>query len=155
MRGLKLAGLLAGGFVFHWWWSRFLTVGGLAPDWLLVSTVALAGLYGPALGQFFGFAWGLGLGTLTVHLFGAHSLLLTVIAYVVGRGRRQMDLSSPSSQVIVTALISAAYVLAYGLLGRVFGGRFLWAGWKVFVFGSCFNAIAAPVVFAVLEELLD
>jgi rod shape-determining protein MreD len=147
--------LLSLGFVFDWWWGHYCLVWGLAPEWLLVSTVALSGLYGPVLGETYGFLWGIGLGTLSVRLFGAHALLLTVIAYVVGNGRRQMDLSSPPSQVLVTWLISSFYILALGLLAKVSGGEFQWAGWKVFLFGSLLNGAVSPLVFAAIEEILD
>lgn len=154
MRALLMILIFGLGFILDWWWGRTLAVWGVAPDWLLVATVALAGLGGPVQGQICGFLWGLCLDTLSVHLFGARALLFSGTGYLVGRSRRQMDLSSPPSQAIVVGLLSAAYFLALGSLGRLFEGAFLWTGWKVFFLGSLFNALVAPFIFSLVERIL-
>ncbi len=154
MRALRLAGLLAAAFLVEWWWGSYLSLGGVAPDWLFIATVALAGLYGPIPGQVFGFLWGLALDTLTVRLFGGHALMFSFVGYAVGRSRRQMDLSSPPSQVVMVAFLTVGYALALGLLGRLIDGSFLWPGWKIFIFTPLLNAVAAPFVFAAVEKAL-
>ena len=153
-RAFRLALLFVLGFLFDWWWRRYLSIGGLSPDWLLVATVALSGLQGPVYGQSFGFPWGLGLDTLAVRLFGGRALLFTLTGFIVGSARRQTDLSGPGSQFVMMALITVAYALALGVVGAVFGPGFLWPGWKAFLFLPLFNAAAAPFVFIVVERVL-
>jgi len=151
MRPVFLIGLFAVGALFDWWWRRYFSIGGVGPSWLLVTTIALAALDGPVPAQLIGFVWGLVLDAFGVHLFGANALALSLTAYLVGRGRRLLDLSSPPSQAVLVAFLSIGYALFYATLGSIFLEEFLWPGWRG-VFGvPLANALAAPFVFYYLR----
>ena len=143
------------GLMGHWLWSTHLTVFGLAPQLLLILTVAVAARRGPVVGQCFGFAWGLFLDVLGVHLFGAQALGLTLVGYFVGSLRRQMDVSSPPSQLMLVGLLTPSYFLFYGLAGWVFERHFFWVGWPSFVADPFYNCLVAPFGFALTKKWMD
>ncbi|MBI4057115.1 MAG: rod shape-determining protein MreD [Elusimicrobia bacterium] len=143
--------LFVGALVLQWWWSTYLSIGGLAPQCLLVLTVAVAAYRGPEMGQGMGFFWGLFLDTLGVHLFGAHALLLSLMGFLVGRLRRQVDVASLPPQVLAVWVLSIIYSLLYHLLGLMFLREFLWWGWWAFVFVPIMNACLAPFVFYLID----
>lgn len=136
------------GAVVHWLWCTYFTVGGMAPQVLLILTVAIASRSGPVAGLCYGFAWGLFLDVLSAHVFGAHALGLTLTAYFVGLLRRQMDVASIPSQAMLLAVLTPVYMLFWGLAGLVFEHRFLWPGWSVFVVSPVYNCVVSPFAFA-------
>ena len=142
---------LAGVWV-QWIWSTYLSFWGLAPQVLLVLTVALASREGPVLAISFAFAWGLCNDVARIHLFGVEALLLTCVAYGVGLVRHQIDLSSLLPQVVLLAAISYVYFPASAAVGLVFEGHAFWAGWREFFLTPIFNCIVAPGVFLFVER---
>jgi rod shape-determining protein MreD len=152
VRPLRALGIFTLGLVLEWLWSTSWAVFGLSPCLLLVMTVAIAAYSGPVAGQCYGFFWGLFLDVLGAHTFGAGALALTLVGYCVGVIKRQMDVSSPASQVMVVAVVSLAYALFLGLAGLVFERRFLWGGWSLFVGAPLYNCVVAPPVFFFLRK---
>lgn len=153
---ILLAGLVfVAAIILHWLWSSYLPVFGLAPQILLILTVAVASCSGPVAGQCFGFAWGLVWDALGAHVFGAHALALTLTAYGVGMLRKQLDVSSGRSQLVLLAVLTPAYLLFYGLTGLVFEKSFLWAGWKVFLLCPFYNCLVAPLLFEPTRKWVD
>lgn len=150
--------IIGGAFVFivgmllHWWWSTYLTLWGVAPHLLLILTVAISASAGPVAGQCYGFAWGLFLDTVGVHLFGANALVFTVVAYLVGSARRQMDVSSPLSQTMVVAVVTVGHLLGLAMLGLLFERQAFWAGWTAALAAPAVNALAAPFLFPVIQR---
>lgn len=51
MNFLKLAVVFVAAMAAQWWWSTHLSIAGVAPQLLLVLTVATAARYGPLLGH--------------------------------------------------------------------------------------------------------
>jgi len=147
---LFLLGMLA-----QWGCSTYLSFFGIAPQILLILTVVVASTQGPVPGQCFGFAWGLFLDVLGAHLFGANALGLTVAAYLVGMGRRQMDVSSPIPQIMVVGASTVAYFLFLGGAGIVFARHAFWVGWTAFLFDPLLNCLVAPAAFYVVDRMID
>ncbi|MFA6030978.1 MAG: rod shape-determining protein MreD [Elusimicrobiota bacterium] len=151
---MRLAALFVLGMAAEWFWSTRLDVWGLAPRLLLLLTVATASQAGPVAGQTYGFFWGLFLDALSAHTFGAGALALTLVGYLVGNLRRQMDVSSPTSQMMVAGVVSTAFWLFVGFAGLVFEHRFLWVGWKLFTLGTLYNVLVAPAAFSAVRRAL-
>lgn len=147
---LFLAGMLA-----QWAWSTYFSLFGLVPQVLLILTIALSSQEGPVVGMSFGFAWGLFLDTLGAHLFGANALAMTLAAYIVGIGKRQMDVTSPLSQVMVTALLTVACSAFLAAAGLLFEHQSFWVGWLAFLLTPVLNAAAAPFLFVVIARTIE
>lgn len=143
------------GVIIHWMWSTYFSFFGLAPQLLLVLTVAAASCGGPVVGQCFGFAWGLCLDLLSAHVFGANALGLTFVGYFVGGLRRQMDVASSAPQFVLIGLLTPAYLIFYGLIGLLFEHHFLWAGWTVFLVVPFYNCLVIPFAFEFSRRLID
>jgi rod shape-determining protein MreD len=143
------------GATAHWLWSTHFPIAGLAPQVLLVLTVAVSTRAGAVAGQCYGFAWGLFLDILSAHVFGAHALGLTVIAYFTGGIRRQMDVGSAAPQLVLVALLTPIYFLYYGTAGWIFEHEFLWSGWLAFVVIPFYNCIVAPFAFEFTRRFVD
>jgi rod shape-determining protein MreD len=154
MKFLYAVLVFAAGLAAQWAWGTYLPLLGVAPQVLLVLTVAVAARAGPVAGQCYAFTWGLFLDAFGAHLFGANALALTLVGYAVGRGRRQMDVSSPLSQVMVVSVVSVAYLVFYAAVGLVFGGEALWAPWKALLLAPLLNALLAPFGFAFVEHYI-
>ena len=155
MRYFLAALVFVSGMFAQWWWSTYFSFWGVAPQILLVLTVAISSCSGPVAGVCFGFAWGLFLDVLGVHLFGSNALALTLTAYLVGFGKRQMDVSSPVSQIVVTAMVTAGYFLFLSVVGLVFQHRAYWVGWPSLLFDPLLNCLVTPVAFVVVDRTLE
>lgn len=154
MRYVGAVVLFLGGMLCHWWWSTYFTMWGVAPHLLLILTVAIATSSGPVAGQCYGFAWGMFLDSVGVHLFGANALILTVVAYFVGNARRQMDVSSPLSQTMVVAVVTLLHLAALAGLGLLFERQAYWAGWGLALTSPVINALVAPLLFPMIQRTL-
>lgn len=154
MKYASAVAVFAAGILLQWWWSTYLSVSGLAPQILLILTVAVSSQSGPVVGQCYAFAWGLFLDLLGAHLFGANALIMTLMAYLTGNARRQMDVTSPISQAMVAGLVTVAYFLLLALAGLTFKGQTFWVGWKAFLLDPVYNVLLAPVGFAVAQRFV-
>ncbi len=143
------------GIIVDWTWSTHFTVLGLAPQVLLVLTVAVASRNGAVAAQCFGFAWGLYLDVVSAHIFGANALALTLVGYFVGSLRRQMDVTSAGPQLVLVVLLTPAYFLFYGLTGLLFEREFLWVGWSIFLAAPFYNCLFAPLGFEFMRRFVD
>lgn len=152
MRLLYLALVFVAGLWAQWAWSTYWTIWELAPQILLVLTVALAAREGPVVSLTFAFFWGLFYDVLHVHLFGAQALTFVCVAYAVGLMRRQIDVSTFFPQTMILAAISFLYYPALAILGLVFEGHPFWAGWKQFLLTPFFNCFVALPCFPFVER---
>ena len=149
---MKILSLLVSFFaamVAQWWWMTHFSAFGLAPQLLLVLTVALAARYGALWGMSAGFFWGLFLDILGPRLFGANALALTWIAYGTGSVRRQIDVAGLGPQTVVVIAMTWAYFLVMGALGLVFSKTFYWVGWPAFLVDPFYNGLVTALVYAV------
>ncbi|MFC1678881.1 rod shape-determining protein MreD [Elusimicrobiota bacterium] len=154
MRYLEGVFVFFAGVIVHWLWGTYFSVQGLAPQVLLILTVAVASRSGPVAGQCYGFAWGLFLDVASAHVFGAHALGLTLTAYIVGMLRRQMDVASVPSQAMLLVVFTPVYMLFYGVAGLIFEHEFLLGGWKVFLLIPLYNCVISPFAFAFVRRFV-
>jgi len=138
----------------QWWWSSHGAIAGVAPQLLLVLTVAIAARFGPVRAMFMGFFWGLFLDILSARLVGANALALTLAAYGTGSMRRQVDLLGVGPLCLMVFSTTLGYFLALGLFGLVFLKTFLWVGWPSFLIDPFYNCLVALIVIAFWEPLL-
>ncbi len=141
MRYFKRLGLFFVGIFAEWFFSRYLSFYGLAPQILLILTINVAALWGTSGAMILGFSWGLCWDVLSLRLFGARALVLTLIGYASGTLRRQIDIMSPGSQALVIVFATVFYRLCLGLLSFIFFGKFLWLGWVVFLIEPLYNSL--------------
>lgn len=139
----------------QWWWSTHGTIGGVAPQLLLVMTVAVSARYGPVRGMILGFFWGLFLDILAARLVGGNALAFTLVAYGTGSLRRQVDLLGFGPQCLVVAGVTIGYFGFMGLLGLVFLRSFLWVGFVPFLVSPFYNCIVAAALYVFWEVWLD
>ncbi len=143
MNQLRRVGLFMLAMLAQWWWSTHWSIAGLAPQLLLVLTVALGASFGPSWAMCCGFLWGLFLDTLSPRLFGANALALTWVGYGTGSVRRQLDVAGVPPQCLVVFGMTWAYFLVLGMLGMVFAKKYDWVGWPVFLLDPVYNCVVA------------
>ena len=154
MRFARIFSLLIGGMIAQWLWSNLFSIQGVFPHVLFVLTVAVASESGPIPGQSIGFIWGLFLDCLSVRLFGSNALAFTSAAYLIGRMRRQMDVSEPPSQAAFVAILTPAYLLFLAAIGFLFEREVSSAGWKTAVLVPFYNGLLAPFAFSLVRRVL-
>lgn len=147
MKFLGRLGLFVGGLTLEWIFSRYLSLNGLNPQVLLILVVNVAAYGGPSEAMIFGFAWGLCWDAMSLRLFGARALALTLVGYIAGNLRRQVDILSPGSQALVVIFATFFYRLCLGFISLLFAGRFLWLGWGLFLLEPFYNALASIVLY--------
>lgn len=147
--------LFLGAMLAHWFWTADFALAGLAPQILLVLTVAIAARHGPIPAMCLGFAWGLFLDAMSAHLFGANALALAWVGYGTGSVRRQIDVTGLVPQCVVVFGMSWAYFLLTGLLGLVFMKTFLWVGWAAFLIDPLYNCLVTAGVFVFLGQWME
>ncbi|MEK7234537.1 MAG: rod shape-determining protein MreD [Elusimicrobiota bacterium] len=142
LRGLAI---FIGAMFMQWWWNTHCSYWGAAPQFLLVLTILIAARRGPVLGMFAGFGWGLYLDVARAELFGASALTLTLVAYLVGVARRQIDLRAAGPLAAATFLFTWAGFIGLGLLGLIFTKTFEWSGWIAVTATPFLNAATVTV----------
>lgn len=143
---LRLIGLFFAATAAQWWLSTYMAPGGASPQLLLVLTVGVAARYGAVRAMIAGFLWGLFLDVLGARLLGANALALTLVGYVTGSVRRQLDVIALGPQCVLVAGMTWGYFLLLGLLGLLFLKNFLWVGWAPFIVDPLLNCFAAFVI---------
>ncbi|MFT4010554.1 MAG: rod shape-determining protein MreD [Nocardioidaceae bacterium] len=155
MRGLGYAVLLGLAFVVQVTVFAQFTVGGVAPNLVLIVVVAAAIFRGPDLAMVLGFCGGLllDLAPPADHLAGRWTLALVLTAFLVGRLR-----SKPASAFGIVGIVAAASFVASSL--------FVFSGWvlgdvsvsatealRVILIGVCYDAALTPFVMPLLARL--
>ncbi len=148
MNPVRLLVIFFAAMVAQWWWMTHFSIFGLAPQLLLVLTVALAARYGALWGMSAGFLWGLFLDLMSPRLFGANALAFTWIAWGTGSVRRQIDVAGLGPQAVVVVAMTWAYFLLLGVLGLIFSKSFFWVGLPAFCLDPFYNAVVTTVLFA-------
>lgn len=96
------------------------TVAGVSPSLAIVSVVAIAWSDGPASGSRYGFAVGLGIDLLAGGLVGLSALVLLLVGYGVGVGRRYWTGSPVIGQLIAGLVGAGGSALGHIMLERLF-----------------------------------
>ncbi len=141
MKLIKGAAIFFFGLVGEWIFSRYLSFHGLNPQILLILTIGVAAFNGTPEAMVFGFFWGLCWDALSLNLFGARALALTLVAYGLGLVRRQVDMVTPGAQAIVAVIATVLYRMLLGFIYLIFSGQFLWLGWTIFLLEPVYNGI--------------
>ncbi|HVA67568.1 MAG TPA: rod shape-determining protein MreD [Elusimicrobiota bacterium] len=147
---LRALAVFFGAAFLQWLWSTHFAPYGLAPQILLVLTVAEASRRGAPPAMALGFFWGLFLDTRGVGFFGANALALVLLAYAAGLVRHQMDSGEAAPQAVLAVIASWAYFLFLGLVSWIFTQRFSWVGWADFLVLPFYNGLLA-VALALLR----
>lgn len=155
IRFAKLIVLFFVAMAAQWWWSTRFSVAGLAPQILLVLTVAVAARQGAMRAMTLGFFWGIFLDTLSPHLFGGNALLLTLVGYGTGSVRRQIDVAGLGPQCAVIFFMTLGYFVLLGVLGLIFMRHYLWVGWTNFLVLPFLNCLVAALLFAVWQPAYE
>jgi len=101
-------------FAFQILSSSALSIFGVFPNFLILSTIFFALYYGPLRGTILGFIWGLFADSSSICIFGSQTFMLTLIGYVSGRFQRKIDEEKPIAQMGLVLLMSIFYV--WGLI---------------------------------------
>ena len=141
--------------VGQWWWSSHGAIYGVAPQLLLVLTIAVAARQGPLCAMVMGFFWGLFLDVMAARLVGANALALTLAAYGTGSMRRQVDLLGLAPQCLMVASLTLVYFMFMGLMGLVFLHSFMWVGWMSFLVDPFYNSFVALLVYVLWESWME
>ncbi|MGN6245067.1 MAG: rod shape-determining protein MreD [Motilibacteraceae bacterium] len=122
---------------------------GATPDVVLLGVVALALVYGPTFGAVTGFAAGLALDLVPPadHAAGRWALVLTLVGYLCGQARAEVERSALVPFLVVGAAAAAA-TLVYALLGVVMGdARVTWVlVARVLPTAVLYDLVLAPLV---------
>ncbi len=150
MRGLALTlrtlGLFFTAAFVQWLWSAHFAPYGLAPQILLVLTVAAASRQGPAAAMSLGFFWGLFLDALIGGLFGANALILVLLAYLAGLVRHQMNAGEAAPRAVLVFAATWAYFLLLAAVSWAFTRHVLWGGWTDLLILPFYNSLVAVAI---------
>ncbi|NLO91626.1 MAG: rod shape-determining protein MreD [Elusimicrobia bacterium] len=147
MKFLKLALIFAFVAFAQWLADTRLALWGFSPSLLYLAALAVSVSFSAPAAIVFAFLCGFYVDFLGGSLFGAHALVYTGAAYFTGLLHRRMDLGSLPTQMLFCALMTAAALLALGLVALVFAGYFLWPGFAGFSVIILLTSLLSPVLF--------
>lgn len=124
-----------------------LSIGGAAPDFLVIALVYGSVRWGASRGTLLGFALGLFRDTLHLLDFGIHALGMTVLGYVVGKLRDTLYLSTPAVDLLL--LFGGKLMLDVLVLGAAASGA-----WKAFEMRFFWEAPGAAVYTSLVGAAL-
>ncbi len=120
-RNLLILYMLLTGIVFYFvqilFFNVYLSIGGIAPDLLLILTAFIGMRLGPIPGALFGFVSGLAQDA-TIDFFGLHALANTVVGFTADKlGVRKVLLVEKYYFVVMVLVLSLIHgVIYYGIL---------------------------------------
>ena len=154
-RTVLLALLIVTGLVIETSVLGEATLGGTKPQLLLLMTVALAMGEGPALGAGFGFTAGLATDVLTGLPAGLTAISYTVVGYVVGAIRAQVQTPTAWLPVAMEFAATLGGVLLYGGIALLLGQEA--AGGRALpihaLFAACYSALLTPFLYPLVRGL--
>ncbi|MCB4792657.1 MAG: rod shape-determining protein MreD [Elusimicrobia bacterium] len=142
------------GLILQFSFSQYISINGLAPNFILIFIVFLSLMRGSITGQAYGFLWGLSWDVFSVRLFGCHAFIFTCLGYFLGLLSKKWDENKLSTQVFLTLVCSIFYWLALILLYQFFGDGKLQVNY-IMILQPLINMLLAPPVFRVCSLLVD
>ena len=140
--------------VVQFGWSRYADIHGVAPNVILIALMFIGLSRGPVAGEVMGFMWGLAWDSMTVELFGSHTLVLTCIGYLAGRLSRMWDESKIVTQLALAGIVSIIYQATLMLVYQIFAPSQHLASVNYIVLTQpFFNMAIAPLVFLLAHFL--
>lgn len=132
--------------------TDFLSIFGVFPNLLLLSTIFFALQSGSNAGQWVGFFLGLLADVASISILGSQAFMFTLIGHFVGRLHGQIDEEKPMAQMAIVLAMSILYFLGLLFFENFFtgtAGRF-WA--KATIFQPLYTTLASPVYFWLLTR---
>lgn len=156
---MKRAGLF-GLVTFFLGWTlqiltlRFLHVGWASPQLVLLAVLALAVRGRTNLAQTLGFFWGLALDVYGLGLFGSQALLLVLVGHVASRLSRQLNGEKLVTQEALAFFGSLFFGVGLAMVDHIFRApsHVSTMSVSVFLLNILMNAVAAPLVFWVMDR---
>lgn len=139
-------------FVTQMLFSDFLSIGGVFPNILLLSTIYFAVRSGPEAGEWLGFLWGLLADVASTSIFGSQTFMFTLIGYACGRLHGKVDEEMPVAQMGMVFVMSVFYWLGLFFFEHFFSGapeRFTVAA---SLFQPLYSTLVSPVLFWLLSR---
>jgi rod shape-determining protein MreD len=138
-------------FVFatllHWMFVEIFSPLDINVGVMLVFALITAACAGRAAAYTFAFFCGLFLDFFANAMFGGYALVFTLAVFAFHKIENKIDFSGSGPQIVLTCLINMAATLAYGFLGKIFTGVFLWQGFVSFLLGSIITGLLMPVTY--------
>ena len=142
------------GLVVQFSFSQYISIAGLAPNFILIFIVFFGLLRGSILGQTYGFLWGLSWDVFSVKLFGSHAFIFTVIGFLLGMLSKKWDENKLSTQMFLTFISSVFYWVSMVLLYQFFGEGKLHVNY-IIVLQPFLNMFLAPIIFQLCLIITD
>ena len=143
------------GFIFQVTFSDLISVFGIFPNLLLLTTIFFAVRGGPIVGEWAGFAWGLLSDVASISIFGSQTFMLTLVGYVVGRLQGKIDEEKSAAQMAVVFLMSVLYIFGLVFFETLFGGNLQRFKVMASYFQPLYSTLICPAVFWVLLKWCD
>ena len=138
------------GFILQVSFTDVISIYGIFPNLLLLSTIFFAMRGGPVVGEWAGFAWGLLSDVASISLFGSQTFMLTLIGYAAGRLQGKIDEDRPAAQMTIVLLMSILYVLGLMFFESLFSGSARRFMVKPSFFQLAYSTLISPVAFWIL-----
>ena len=128
------------------------TLVGAKPELLLLMVVVLGMGEGPAFGATAGFVMGLSTDLVLQLPAGVSALTFTIIGYVVGRARAQVQSPGAWLPMVMVSIATFLGVLFYAAFNRVLGERFgALSVVRAAVLAAAYNCLLTPFVFPLVR----
>jgi rod shape-determining protein MreD len=133
-----------------------LRAGGVIPDIVLVTVIAVALETGPETGAVYGFGAGMFIDMFLRPPAGLSALSYTLVGYFIGSVRERLIRTSRTQWPLVGGLGSLLGGAVFVVAGVLVGQEHLWAGRTVRIVAirAVYDAALAIVVFPVVRRLL-
>lgn len=133
--------------MLQWQWENHFSVYGLSPDFIFISSLALASFSSETRGSVWAFSAGLYADMYYGSPLGANALAYTVSAWIAKIVAQRFDLYDRLTQAAVVFLFSWPAYLSCWIVSSLFAND-SWMSLKYFCAVPFFNAVFAPFVFS-------
>ena len=130
------------------------TLVGAKPELLLLMVVVLGMSEGPALGATAGFVMGLSTDLVLQLPAGVTALTFTIIGYVVGRVRAQVQAPGAWLPMVMVSIATFVGILFYAGFNRALGEHFGALGVvRAAALAAAYNCLLTPFVFPIVRAV--
>ncbi|MDR2192179.1 MAG: rod shape-determining protein MreD [Endomicrobium sp.] len=145
--------------LLQFFFGRYLNIGGVFPNFILIAVVYLGLSRGKMGAQTMGFLYGLTWDSFSTDVFGVRAIMFTLIGYFSGALSKNFDKDQIFAQITLVVAANIIYWLGFSLLYFVIpDGAGSYKPFVVSVYGSLkifFTVLITPVVFFALNAITN
>lgn len=142
--------------IFQFVLSKYISFGGIYPNFILMFIVYKALNKGPLKGELLGFLYGLTWDILSTDVFGIRALTFTISGFLAGKFNKKLNKNQPVTQVLVMSICLIVSQCGISLIYIIMPNQISEASFELthlVWLAILYNLLLTPLIFKIFYEI--